>query len=98
MAHVLFATINKIRQKIAGDVNEEKDDPNTKPCHSHLKHLNGLETKSLVGVAIDLGIPIEDAIRIHKDYLILKKTPKVVSILKKHLNSIPALLCHGLSI
>ena len=61
MAHVLFATINKIRQKITGDVNEERDDPNTKPCHSHLKHSNGLETKSLVGVATDLGIPIEDA-------------------------------------
>ena len=65
--------------------------PNTKPCHHRLKHLNGLETKSLVGVAIDLGIPTEDECNKDSQRLFdTEENAKGCLHVKKHLNSIPA--------
>lgn len=83
-AHVSFTDITKIKRKATGD-NKEKAKSMVSQCFKMF-----LENKSLVDVAVSLDIPTEQVISIYKDYLILQRTSKIVSILNKHMGSIPA--------
>ncbi len=83
-AHVSFTDITKIKRKATGD-NKEKAKSTVSQSFKMF-----LENKSLVEVAISLDIPTEQVISIYKDYLTLQRTSKIVSILNKHRESIPA--------
>ena len=73
MAHVSNTTIKKIRAKLTGEVNEEKDDQKKKPLSVSSQAFKlFLEGKSVVQVAIGLDLPTDQVLKIHSDYLVLR--------------------------
>jgi hypothetical protein len=94
MAHVSFSYIKKIRMKLTGEISENLGDiSNNKPLSLSSQAFKlFLDGKSLVDVTISLDVSTEQVIRIHKDYLTLKKTSKIVTILNEYRDSIPAFL------
>ena len=86
MVHVSFGFISDVRKKATGeDVGDDKDMPLTKSSKAFKLFLEG---KTLVEVAISLGLPTEEVLKIHFDYLTLQNNQKVATMLKKHRNDL----------
>ncbi len=89
MAHISFSYIKKIRQKLTGEVNEEKDDPKNKTLSINSRAFKlFLEGKTLVDVAIELDSPRQEVIEIFNDFLRLQNMAKAVAVLKEHQNQL----------
>jgi hypothetical protein len=74
MAHVSFSYIKKVRKKITGEVDEEKDGPKNKTLSLHSRAFKFfLEGKTLVDVAIELDSLRQEVIGIFHDFLMLEK-------------------------
>ncbi len=87
-AHLSFTDITKIKRKATGECLRENKEKAKSMASQSFKMF--LENKSLVEVAVSLDIPTEQVISIYKDYLTLQRTSKIVFILNKHRESIPA--------
>ena len=91
IAHVSFSYIKKVRQKLTGEVDEEKEGPKNKALSLHSRAFKlFLEDKTLVDVAIELDSPRQEVIGIFNDFLMLKNMHKVATILKEHKDQLAA--------
>jgi AraC-like DNA-binding protein len=88
-AHASFSTIKEVRQKITGEIREDKEKELLISSQSFKLFLEG---KSPTEVAIELDLPTQQVLQFHTEYLILQNRGYIVSILKNHKNSIPAFL------
>jgi hypothetical protein len=93
---VSFSEIKRIELMVTGDDKNGKDEggetgKKAKSIHCQAFELF-LQGRPPVQVAIDLNLTTDQAIKIYKDYLTLQKMSKIVSILNKYRNSIPAFI------
>jgi hypothetical protein len=91
MAHVSNTTVNKTRQKITKNANE--DDQKKKPLSvsSHAFKLF-LEGKSVVQVTTGLDLTTDQALKIQSDYLLLRNMGKASRVLMENRNNLGAYL------
>ncbi|MDP8906034.1 MAG: hypothetical protein M3M88_00755 [Thermoproteota archaeon] len=80
MARVSFSYIKKIRMKLTGDANEEKEDGQKKKPSSSQSHAFKLflEGKSIIKVVIELDLSTEQILKIHSDCLMLQSKQEAV--------------------
>ncbi len=80
MARVSFSYIKKIRMKLTGDANEEKEDgQKKKPSSSQSQAFKlFLEGKSIIKFVIELDLSTEQILKIHSDCLMLQSKQEAV--------------------
>jgi len=87
-AHVSFSTIKEVRQKVIGELEDDKKELSISSQSFKLF----LEGKPPVEVAIELDLSTEQVLQFHAEFLILQNRKDIVSILQKYKSSIPAFL------
>ena len=93
MAHVSNTTVKKIRAKLSGEVNEEKDEPKDKPLSISSQAFNLFqEGKSVVQVTTGLDLTTDQALKIQSDYLVLRNMGLASRILMENRKDLGAYL------